>query len=183
MIDQHFWPPPAAVRSLRHWIADTLREAIITGRLEPGDRLRELDLSQQMKVSRGPVREALRQLEQEGLIVSFPHRGTEVVGVSAEEVRHVLIPIRLTLERFAFRHALPILAEDDFVILERLVHEMREAGLRNGIVVYPGTGMADGARGDIISLYPPLTISEGELGELGERLRATFDEVAPTLSR
>ncbi|MFN8623627.1 MAG: aspartate aminotransferase family protein [Chloroflexota bacterium] len=59
----------------------------------------------------------------------------------------------------------------------------REAGLRNGIVVYPGTGMADGARGDIISLYPPLTITADEIGELGERLRATFDAVAPTLPR
>jgi adenosylmethionine-8-amino-7-oxononanoate aminotransferase len=43
--------------------------------------------------------------------------------------------------------------------------------------------MADGARGDIISLYPPLTITRDELGELGERLKATFDAVAPTLSR
>jgi adenosylmethionine-8-amino-7-oxononanoate aminotransferase len=59
----------------------------------------------------------------------------------------------------------------------------REAGLRNGIVVYPGTGMADGARGDIISLYPPLTITQDELAELGERLRATFDAVGPTLPR
>ena len=59
----------------------------------------------------------------------------------------------------------------------------REAGLRNGIVVYPGTGMADGARGDIISLYPPLTITADELGEMSERLVATFDAVAPTLPR
>ena len=57
----------------------------------------------------------------------------------------------------------------------------REAGLRNGIVVYPGTGMADGTRGDIISLYPPLTITADELGELSERLQATFAEVAATL--
>lgn len=59
----------------------------------------------------------------------------------------------------------------------------REAGLKHGIVVYPGTGMADGARGDIISLYPPLTITRDELGELAERLKATFDAVAPTLPR
>lgn len=58
---------------------------------------------------------------------------------------------------------------------------LREAGLRNGIVVYPGTGMADGARGDIVSLYPPLTITDAELEELGTRLAATFAEVAPTL--
>ncbi len=59
--------------------------------------------------------------------------------------------------------------------------KLREAGLRNGIVVYPGTGMADGARGDIISLYPPLTITEAELGEMSRRLVATFTEVAGML--
>ena len=54
---------------------------------------------------------------------------------------------------------------------------MREAGLRNGIVTYPGTGMADGGRGDIISLYPPLDVTEDDIAEIAERLEATFLEV------
>ena len=49
------------------------------------------------------MREALRQLEHEGLVVSYPYRGAVVLGVSDEEVQQVLIPIRLTLERFCFR--------------------------------------------------------------------------------
>jgi len=73
--------------------------------------------------------------------------------------------------------------KEPFEPSEGVAVRFREAGLRNGIVVYPGTGMADGARGDIISLYPPLTITQDELGELGERLRATFDAVGPTLPR
>ena len=117
-----------APSSLRQRVLLMLREAIITGRFQPGDRLIEEDLCQQMGISRGPLREALRQLEQEGLVVSFPYRATEVISVSEEEVRDVLVPMRLTLERFAFRHALPLLAEADFAELEDLVRTMRQAG-------------------------------------------------------
>jgi DNA-binding GntR family transcriptional regulator len=117
-----------APSSLRQRVLQMLREAIITGQFQPGDRLIEEDLCQQMGISRGPLREALRQLEQEGLVTSFPYRATEVIGVSDEEVRDVLVPIRLTLERFAFRHALPLLEAADFVALEQLVQTMRLAG-------------------------------------------------------
>ena len=54
---------------------------------------------------------------------------------------------------------------------------MREAGLRHGIVTYPGSGMADGVRGDIISLYPPLIVGEAEISEIAERLEAAFGDV------
>jgi adenosylmethionine-8-amino-7-oxononanoate aminotransferase len=54
---------------------------------------------------------------------------------------------------------------------------VRDAGLRNGIVTYPGSGMADGARGDIISLYPPLIVTEADIAEMAERLEATFVEI------
>jgi len=59
---------------------------------------------------------------------------------------------------------------------------VREAGLRNGLVSYPGSGMADGIRGDIISLYPALTFTEDHIAELAERLEATFSEVERELT-
>ena len=121
--------PQVISRSLRHQVLETLRLAIINGRFQPGDRLIEEELCQQLGVSRGPVREAIRQLEQEGLVVSFPYRATEVIGVSHEEVREVLIPIRLNLERFAFRHALPILQTDDFTALDGFVQTMHQEAL------------------------------------------------------
>ena len=120
--------PQIQPTSIRERALQMLREAVITGRFQPGDRLVEEDLCQQMKISRGPLREALRQLEQEGLVVSFPYRATEVIGVSEEEVHDVLVPIRLTLERFAFRHALPLLTDADFDELDGVVQTMREAG-------------------------------------------------------
>lgn len=119
----------ASSDSRRHRVVAALRAAITAGRLRPGDRLTETDISARMGISRAPVREALRQLEQEGLVISYPYRGTEVLGVSQEEVEEVLVPIRLTLERFAFRRALPLLTAADFDQLEALVAEMRRAAV------------------------------------------------------
>lgn len=113
---------------MRQRATDVLRAAIISGRLVPGDRLKEAELSEQLGISRAPVREALRQLEHEGLVVSLPYRATEVLGISQEEIAEVLVPIRLTLETFAFRRALPLLSEDDLDALGVLVQTMRQAG-------------------------------------------------------
>ena len=113
---------------MRQRATDVLRAAIINGRLVPGDRLKEAELSEQLGISRAPVREALRQLEHEGLVVSLPYRATEVLGISQEEIAEVLVPIRLTLETFAFRRALPVLSGDDLDALGVLVQTMRQAG-------------------------------------------------------
>ena len=125
--------------SRRHRVVVALREEIVAGRLRPGDRLVESDLSDRMGVSRGPIREALRQLEHEGLVISFPYRGTEVLGVSQEEVEQVLIPIRLILERFAFPHALRRMEEEDFEQLEGLVRDMSEAAEQGNLDRIVGT--------------------------------------------
>ncbi|HST41037.1 MAG TPA: GntR family transcriptional regulator [Conexibacter sp.] len=112
---------------MRQQVAETLRNAIIHGELAPGDRLREEDLSEQLDMSRGPIREALRQLEQEGLVASFPYRGTVVAQVWGDEVLQVLVPIRATLELFALTHALRRMEERDFRALEAIVAEMDTA--------------------------------------------------------
>src|SRR4051812_29391844 len=119
--------PRVSQDSRRQRVADILRDAIIKGELRPGDRLVELDLSEQLGTSRGPIREALRQLEQEGLVVSYAYRGTLVAEISQEEIEQVLVPTRLVIERFAFRIAMPLLTEDDFAALDGFVREMREA--------------------------------------------------------
>jgi DNA-binding GntR family transcriptional regulator len=108
-------------------VAEKLREEIVNGRLEPGTRLIEEQLSTELETSRGPVREALRQLEQEGLVRSYPYRGAVVLGVTEEEVRELLIPIRLTLERFAFGKALPLLSDDDLAELGKQLWLMDDA--------------------------------------------------------
>ena len=66
---------------------------------------------------------------------------------------------------------------------QKVAARVREAGLKRGIVTYPGTGMADGKSGDIISLYPPLTFTLDDIADMGERLRATFADVSADLGR
>ena len=108
-------------------VVEILRSKIVAGRYEPGDRLIEAALSIELGTSRGPVREALHQLESEGLVMSFPYRGAVVLGVSDEEVQEVLIPIRLTLERYSFLHALDRMTDADFAELGKQIWMMEQA--------------------------------------------------------
>jgi DNA-binding GntR family transcriptional regulator len=87
-------------------IADALREAIIHGRLAPGQALRQEQLAAHFKVSRIPLREALRGLESEGWIELLPNRGARVGRLSAAEVAEIY-EIRATLECMALRLAFP----------------------------------------------------------------------------
>ncbi|WP_158602148.1 GntR family transcriptional regulator [Cohnella endophytica] len=89
--------------SLRQRVINDIKNAILHGHLKPGDKLKELEISQQMSVSRGPIREALRDLEAMGLIVSSPYRETMVADVRKDEVVDLLIPVRLQLEMFAIK--------------------------------------------------------------------------------
>lgn len=127
--------PATAKRSpRREQVVEALRESIISGKLEDGERLIEDKIAHELKTSRGPVREALRQLEHEGFVVSYPYRGAVVMGVSDEEVHEVLIPIRLTLERFSFTKASERMTEDDFGELAKEVWLMSEAARADDLV-------------------------------------------------
>ena len=98
--------PPAERRVLRQDILFGLRSGILSGEIPAGTRLLEIPLATELGVSRGPVREALRQLEQEGLVEFFPHRGAVVVGVGESEIE-TIYAIRALLEERAFAKARP----------------------------------------------------------------------------
>jgi DNA-binding GntR family transcriptional regulator len=108
-------------------VVESLRDAIIAGELEDGQRLIEDKIARELKTSRGPVREALRQLEHEGFVVSYPYRGAVVLGVSDEEVQQVLIPVRLTLEKYSIPKAVEQMTDEDFAELGKEVWRMGEA--------------------------------------------------------
>lgn len=95
---------------LRDVVFQALREAILTEKLKPGERLPEIQLSRRMGVSRTPFREALRMLEQEGLVVMYPRRGACVANISPKMLRDVL-EVRRVLEELsielACRHITP----------------------------------------------------------------------------
>jgi DNA-binding GntR family transcriptional regulator len=107
-------------------VVERLRNAIVAGRIAPGERLIEVTLSQKLGTSRGPVREALRQLENEGLVMSVPYKGAVVLGVSDEEVQQVLIPIRIVLERYSFTKALTLMTDEDFAELGKQIWVMEQ---------------------------------------------------------
>jgi DNA-binding GntR family transcriptional regulator len=83
---------------------DALRDAIVSGKISPGVRLIEEDLAAMLKVSRGPVRQAIFRLQQEGLIVHEPHRGATVGQISEDDVDEIY-SLRLALERLAIEQA------------------------------------------------------------------------------
>ena len=85
---------------LRDVVFNTLRNAILTGDLEPGERLMEIKLAEKLGVSRTPIREAIRKLELEGLVVMTPRKSAEVAKITKEDLVDVL-EVRRVLECLA----------------------------------------------------------------------------------
>ena len=85
---------------LRDVVFNTLREAILRGELKPGERLMEIQLANQLGVSRTPIREAIRKLELEGLVLMIPRKGAEVAQITEKSLRDVL-EVRRALENLA----------------------------------------------------------------------------------
>ena len=85
---------------LRDVVFQTLRQAILRGELEPGERLMEIHLANRLGVSRTPIREAIRKLELEGLVVMIPRRGAIVASITEKDLKDVL-EVRRTLEIMA----------------------------------------------------------------------------------
>ncbi len=85
---------------LRDVVFNTLRQAILRGELEPGERLMEIQLAERLGVSRTPIREAIRKLELEGLVLMIPRKGAEVASISEKSLRDVL-EVRRSLEELA----------------------------------------------------------------------------------
>lgn len=85
---------------LRDVVFKTLRQAILTGELKPGERLMEIHLANKLGVSRTPIREAIRQLELEGLVIMVPRKGAMVASITQKSMTDVL-EVRLALEKLA----------------------------------------------------------------------------------
>lgn len=89
--------------TFRVFIVESLRSAILSGEIPPGAPVVETTLSEQFGVSRGPLREAMRQLVEEGLLVTVPYTGTHVISLSVDDVREIY-SMRTALETFAFEY-------------------------------------------------------------------------------
>ncbi len=110
--------------SLAASIRTRLREAILKGDAAPGEHLREVEIAARYQVSRGPVREALLQLEQEGLVLLRRNRGAIVARMSRDDLEEVY-SLRLALERLAAARAVRHGTDTDFEKLDAILHEFR----------------------------------------------------------
>jgi DNA-binding GntR family transcriptional regulator len=112
-------------KPLRELVFESLRESIISGMLNPGERLMEIQLAEEMGVSRTPVREAIRKLELEGLVVMIPRKGAYVAGLSLKDIADVF-EIRRALEGLAAELAAERITEEELEELERYLVRISE---------------------------------------------------------
>src|SRR5690606_35021706 len=92
---------PKRNETLREQLVDTLRQAVLGGQIQPGEKVVEAQLAEQLGVSRGPLREAIRQLIEEGLIEQTPYKGSVVRTLSVRDIEE-MYSYRILIESFAF---------------------------------------------------------------------------------
>ncbi len=111
---------------LRDVVFNTLRQAILKGELEPGERLMEIQLAERLGVSRTPIREAIRKLELEGLVLMIPRKGAEVAEISEKSLREVL-EVRRSLEELAIELACQRITPEELTALEEAENRFARA--------------------------------------------------------
>jgi DNA-binding GntR family transcriptional regulator len=120
------YPPALSVsfnRTLSEQVAAQLRQAILNGELKPGRHIVERDIAEAMRLSRGPVRDALKLLENEGLVVRYAHQGTFVAWLTLHDAEEIY-SLRTALETLALNHAIRYATEDQIGELDRIVDQM-----------------------------------------------------------
>lgn len=111
---------------LRDVVFNTLRKAILTGQLRPGERLMEVHLANKLGVSRTPIREAIRKLELEGLVIMIPRRGAEVAQITEKSLKDVL-EVRRTLDVLSVELACERISEEEMEQLMIACEEFEKA--------------------------------------------------------
>ena len=111
---------------LRDVVFQTLRQAILRGELKPGERLMEIHLAQKLGVSRTPVREAIRMLELEGLVVMIPRKGAEVAKITVRDLKDAL-EVRMAIDSLSVKLACERLDENDKTEIKQACVAFREA--------------------------------------------------------
>ncbi len=113
-------------KPLRDVVFENLREAIVEGKVKPGQRLMEVQLAEQLGVSRTPVREAIRKLELEGLVIMLPRKGAYVANMSLKDIIDVL-EIRASVEGLAASLASERISPEDIKKLEAILKDFEQS--------------------------------------------------------
>ncbi|MHB1007445.1 MAG: GntR family transcriptional regulator [Chloroflexota bacterium] len=120
---------PAPRSSLRQTARDEIRRRILLGELRPGERLVEATIAREMNISRAPVREAIRQLEQEGLIAEAPNHSPIVESISKDDVLESY-ELRTFIEARAIRRSVKNVNDKDIADLKTMIDQMAECSAR-----------------------------------------------------
>ena len=126
---------------LRDVVFQNLRQAILKGELEPGERLMEIHLAKRLGVSRTPIREAIRKLELEGLVDMVPRRGAVVASITRKDMRDVL-EVRRTLEMLAVEVACERISQEELEKLRAAGREFERSGGSGDIIQLVQADMA-----------------------------------------
>ena len=115
-----------ALLPLRDVVFKTLRQAILTGELKPGERLMEIKLANKLGVSRTPIREAIRQLELDGLVIMVPRKGAQVAHITEKSMSDVM-EVRLALDELTASLACARISDEDKEMLVKACHDFEDA--------------------------------------------------------
>ena len=113
-------------------VANQIREAIKSGKLKPGDRLIETVLAREMNIGRNAVREAIRYIEKEGLIVTTPFKGAQVVGISKNDLKDIY-DVRNALETLALNTLAVKIDNEKTRVLDAVVKEMKAVSKKGNL--------------------------------------------------
>ena len=120
---------------LRDVVFNTLRQAILRGELQPGERLLEIHLANKLVVSRTPIREAIRKLELEGLVLMIPRKGAVVAEITEKSLRDVL-EVRRALEELAMKLACEKILDEEIEELKAAAKEFENALKTGDVTVF-----------------------------------------------
>lgn len=173
-------------KPLRELVFENIREAIINGHLKPGERLMEIQLAEELGVSRTPVREAIRKLELEGFVVMIPRKGAYVTDISIKDIADVF-ELRWALEALAAELAAERATEEEIEQMERHLLELAKVVEEQDVkkiveidtkfheTIYTASrnkrlGQILSLLGELIQRYRTLTLSKSE------RIKVTMEE-------
>ena len=130
------------VRSVREQIADQLRNEILSDQIPPNEPLREAKLAKRFGTSRGPIRDVLLQLTQEGALVYKPNAGVRVGTPTVNGDRELLISLRRQIERRALETVWSELGEEDFRAFDDILESMEQACRKQDMAAIAGSDIA-----------------------------------------
>ena len=173
-------------RTIPEQIAERLRTDILAGRLEPGQPLREQEIAERFGVSRGPVREAFRQLGQQGLLVTEPNKGVRVAQQLSAEVRPLVVELRRTIETAVLANIFDQISDEDIDNWSAILADIKaacqrgdKASLLDHDLRFHQAIVQSHDEREFFTLWQPITLRMlMQYGRFGDDLMASYAEHA-----